>query len=285
MRVGGILPAHKRFVFVYVDVTIDPSAAFKEFNVVSVLRIATYNIHSSIGGDKRADRDRVLKVLKEIDADILALQEVGATANEELEQFTFFRDRLGMEGVAGPTLRRNRTRHGNVVLAKGKIANATLIDLTVANMAPRGAIDCTVQIGEHTIRVVATHLGLLPHERQQQLGKLAETLALRPAGVTVVLGDFNIFGPERASLQRIGAPERLPTLRSFPARRPFMSLDRIWTIPNRHLRTADVHRTKLSAVASDHLPLVAEIDPEVAHDFAFAPKRRPRFLSRLLAGF
>jgi endonuclease/exonuclease/phosphatase family metal-dependent hydrolase len=245
------------------------------------LRIATYNIHSSIGGDRRADRERVLKVLKEIDADILGLQEVGATPHDETEQFNFFRERLGMEGVAGPTLRRNRLRHGNVVLTKGKIHHATLVDLTVANMAPRGAIDCMVHIGEHNLRVVVAHLGLLPHERQQQLTKLADTLALRQAGVTVVLGDFNIFGPERASLQRIGAPEHLASLRSFPARRPLMSLDRIWTIPNRHLRSTEVHRTKLSSLASDHLPLVAIIDPDVAHDFIPPRTRRMRLWQSL----
>ncbi len=245
------------------------------------LRIATYNIHSSIGGDRRADRDRVLTVLREIDADILGLQEVGANANEELEQFNFFRDALGMEGVAGPTLRRNRSRHGNVILAKGKIRHAHLVDLSVPNMAPRGAIDSTIELGGHHVRVIVTHLGLLPHERQQQIARLAETLTLRSAAVTVVLGDFNIFGPERASLQRIGAPAQLPKLRSFPARRPMMSLDRVWTIPNRHLRNLDVHRTRLSSVASDHLPLVAEIDPEVAHEHQVDLARRPSLWSRL----
>jgi endonuclease/exonuclease/phosphatase family metal-dependent hydrolase len=234
---------------------------------LSSLRIATYNVHSSIGNDGRSDRERVLKVLKEIDADILGLQEVGATPQDEAEQFNFFKEKLKMEGVAGPTLRRNRTRHGNVVLTRGHIRHATLIDLTVASFAPRGAIDCSVEIDGHTVRVIATHLGLLPHERQAQLGKLAEVLGLRSAGVTVVLGDFNIFGPERMTLQRIGAPAALPKLRSFPARRPIMSLDRIWTIPNRHLQRISVHQSKLSSVASDHLPLVAEIEPEVAHDF------------------
>jgi endonuclease/exonuclease/phosphatase family metal-dependent hydrolase len=243
---------------------------------LSTLRIATYNIHSSIGGDKRADRERVLRVLKELDADILGLQEVGATAHDETEQFNYFREHLRMEGVAGPTLRRNRTRHGNVVLTRGRIHHAHLVDLTVASFAPRGAIDCMIEIGGHQVRAIVTHLGLLPHERQEQLARLGEVLTLRPAGVTVVMGDFNIFGPERWTLQRIGAPQNLPTLRSFPARRPLMSLDRIWTIPNRHLRSADVHLTPVTQVASDHLPVVATIDPEVAHEFALDNKARRR---------
>jgi endonuclease/exonuclease/phosphatase family metal-dependent hydrolase len=247
---------------------------------LSTLRIATYNIHSSIGGDRRRDHERVLRVLKDIDADILGLQEVGATPHDEAEQFDFFKRHLGMEGVAGPTLRRNRTRHGNVVLTKGRIHHASLVDLTVASFAPRGAIDCTIEVGGHHVRVIATHLGLLPHERQEQIDRLAEVLALRQAGVTIILGDFNIFGPERRSLQRIGAPEQMPKLRSFPARRPLMSLDRIWTIPNRHLHKVEVHRTDTSSVASDHLPVVASIDPEVAHEHQ-AVFARPHLWSML----
>jgi endonuclease/exonuclease/phosphatase family metal-dependent hydrolase len=75
----------------------------------------------------------------------------------------------------------------------------------------------------------------------------------------VLLGDFNIFGPERRTLTRIGAPKQLPKLRSFPARRPLMSLDRVWTIPNDPLIETRVHRTTLSHIASDHLPVVGEI--------------------------
>ena len=67
----------------------------------SPLRVMTYNVHSCVGGDRRYDPERILKVLREIDADIIALQEVGGLMAGEQEQASFFADRLGMSVVAG----------------------------------------------------------------------------------------------------------------------------------------------------------------------------------------
>jgi endonuclease/exonuclease/phosphatase family metal-dependent hydrolase len=225
------------------------------------LRVATYNVHSCIGGDRECNPERTVHVLREIDADILGLQEVGAAAFvDEADQFRYLERHLGMQGIAGPTLRRGRARFGNAIMTKGRILEAQVIDLTVLSFEPRGAIDCLIEFGDHTVRVISTHLGLLPQERGRQLKKIADMIAERPWPLTVLLGDFNIFGPERRSLTRIGAPKQLPKLRSFPARRPLMSLDRVWTVPNEPLLETRVHHTTLSRIASDHLPVVGEID-------------------------
>ncbi|MGE0152089.1 MAG: endonuclease/exonuclease/phosphatase family protein [Reyranellaceae bacterium] len=225
------------------------------------LRVASYNVHSCIGGDRECNPERTVHVLREIEADILGLQEVGAAAFvDEADQFRYLEKHLGMQGVAGPTLRRGRARFGNAVMTRGRILDAQLIDLTVLSFEPRGAIDCMIDLGDHTVRVIATHLGLLPQERGRQLKRIADLIEERPWPLTVLLGDFNIFGPERRSLTRIGAPRQLPKLRTFPARRPLMSLDRVWTIPNDPLIETRVHHTTLSRVASDHLPIVGEID-------------------------
>lgn len=228
---------------------------------MSRLRVATYNVHSCIGGDRECNPERTVHVLREIDADILGLQEVGAAAFiDEADQFRYLEKHLGMQGVAGPTLRRGRARFGNAVLTRGRVLEASLIDLTVLSFEPRGAIDCLIELHGMTVRVISTHLGLLPQERGRQLKKIADLLEERPWPLTVLLGDFNIFGPERRSLTRIGAPRQLPKLRTFPARRPLMSLDRVWTVPNDLLVSTSVHRTTLSRIASDHLPIVGEID-------------------------
>jgi len=225
------------------------------------LRVATYNVHSCIGGDRECNPERTVHVLREIDADILGLQEVGAAAFvDEADQFRYLEKHLEMQGIAGPTLRRGRARFGNAVMTRGKILDARLVDLTVLSFEPRGAIDCMIELRGHTVRVIATHLGLLPQERGRQLKRIADMIEERPHPLTVLLGDFNIFGPERRTLTRIGAPRNLPKLRSFPARRPIMSLDRVWTIPNHPLIETTVHHTTLSRIASDHLPVVGEID-------------------------
>ncbi len=225
-----------------------------------VLRAVSYNIHSCVGSDRRASAERILHVLREIEADVVALQEVGGDAPiEGMEQFTFFEKHLAMAGVHGVNLRRGKHAFGNAVFARGEIREFHLEDLSVTFFEPRGAIDCVIQFGNRVVRVVATHLGLYPYERRDQIARLSGVLSSRPSALTVVLGDFNIFGLERRILRRAGAPRRLPKLRTFPARRPLMSLDRIWTVPNENLAQVHVHRTPLARSASDHLPIVADI--------------------------
>lgn len=227
---------------------------------VPTFRVATYNIHSCVGGDKLCNAERVLRVLREIQADVIALQEVGGSSLiEEMEQFRFFEKHLGMRSISASNLRWGRFEFGNALFTRGEIIDSRLVDLTVYPFELRGAIDCVIKLQDVEVRIVATHLGLFPHERRQQIGRLLEMLQEQPRPLTVFMGDFNIFGLERRSLRRIGAPESLPRLRTFPARRPLMSLDRIWTIPNKRLHKIYVHRSALSRAASDHLPIVADI--------------------------
>ncbi|MGE5538147.1 MAG: endonuclease/exonuclease/phosphatase family protein [Gemmatimonas sp.] len=232
--------------------------------MADILRVATYNLHSCVGGDRRYDPERTLRVLQELDADVLALQEVGGYLHDGIEQIHFFEQKLGMHATAGPNLTRRGTQFGNALLVRGRILESRLINLGVLPFEPRGAIEATVETEHGRLRVFATHLGLFPRERRQQIEILARELERDPQPTTVFMGDFNIFGPERTVLKRIGAPRRLPKLYSFPARLPLMSLDRIWTIPNDRLLTRAVHRSALSRIASDHLPVVADIVPAPA---------------------
>lgn len=226
------------------------------------LKVATYNLHSCVGGDRRYDPERIVNVLHEIGADILALQEVGGYPVDDLEQVHYFEVHLGMKAVVGLKPRRMRVQHANAILVKGNIQHATTNDLTIFKFEPRNVIDAILETAAGRIRVIATHLGLLSPERRRQVERLREIIAAGEGeGMpTVVMGDFNIFGRERAILHRIGAPRPLPVLRSFPARRPLMSLDRIWTLPNERLASLHLHRTALSRLASDHLPLVGEVE-------------------------
>lgn len=228
--------------------------------MTTTLRVATYNLHSCVGGDRRYDPERTLRVLEELNADILGLQEVGGYLHDGFEQIYFFEQKLGMEAVAGSNLFRRGAQFGNAVLARGKIEEMRLVNLTVLPFEPRSAIDASVELEGGRLRVVATHLGLFPGERHQQVDRLASVLENNRESLTILMGDFNIFGPERTILRRIGAPRPLPRLYSFPARWPLMSLDRIWTVPNDRLKRLVVHRTTLSRIASDHLPVLAEID-------------------------
>lgn len=222
----------------------------------------TYNIHSCIGGDRRYDPERILTILRDVDADIIALQEVGGFLHGELEQAHFFEHKLDMRAVIGHNRFRSNISFGNVLLVRKdiQIDDMSLVDLSVVPFERRGAIDCILGTRIGAVRIIATHLGLLVRERRKQIEIIAGRLAERQQPTTLILGDFNIFGPERRRLRRIGAPHVLPKLYSFPARRPLMSLDRIWAIPNDRLIKIDRYRTPLSRIASDHLPLVATVD-------------------------
>ena len=210
-------------------------------------------------GGGRYDPERTVSVIKEIDPDIIAVQEIGGYTIEGGEQLPYFERELGLSCIAGMNLRRRRTQFGNALMVKGVIRQTRLIDLTMKPFEPRSAIDALVEVRNTPVRVIATHLGLSRRERRAQIARIAELLEAERHALTVVLGDFNVFGPERAVLKNIGAPMPLPKLRSFPARRPLMSLDRLWTLPNDFLMSLVVHRTPLSRVTSDHLPLVAEV--------------------------
>ncbi len=227
--------------------------------MADVIRVATYNIHGCVGGDRRHDPDRVIAVLKEIDADIFGLQEVGGRFVGGMEQFDYIAEHLHLSGVRGPNLIRRKAEFGNALFVRGRVLHADLITLTVSRFESRGAIDATVEIDGISIRVIATHLGLRRRERRRQIARLAERLEGRHHPFTIVLGDFNIFGRERKVLTHLGAPPMLARLRTFPARRPILALDRAWTIPNDRLIATRVHRTPLARQASDHLPLVAEV--------------------------
>ena len=225
------------------------------------LRVMTYNVHACVGWDRHYSPDRILAILRDVDADIVALQEVGGFMAGDLEQAHFFERHLDMNMVVGHNRNRKNISFGNVLLTrKGiEIEDVSLINLSVLPFEKRGAIDCVAQTSFGPVRIIATHLGLFARERRKQIDIIASRLQIRPQPLTIILGDFNIFGFERKKLCRIGAPDPLPKLYSFPSRRPLMSLDRIWSIPNDRLVHLMRYRTPLSRIASDHLPLVGEI--------------------------
>jgi endonuclease/exonuclease/phosphatase family metal-dependent hydrolase len=226
------------------------------------LTVATYNVHSSVGRDRKCDPDRILAVLAEINPDIVALQEVchRHTSGPQGDQFAYFRDRTGMHAVTGLNLMYGRRSFGNVLLSRWPIASVRRVDLSVYGREPRGAIDAEIDVNGYKLRVIATHLGLGPGERRRQVERIAHVLNDRHDVPTLLMGDFNIFGRQRKLLHQIGAPiARKDCPASFPARMPLLGLDRIWTRPGMMTQSLVVHRSTTAAIASDHLPVVAKV--------------------------
>ncbi len=229
-------------------------------------RIATYNVHACVGRDGRHDPDRIAAVIAELNADVVALQEFTYPASVALETRTpvvlTTLDRY--ECALGPT--RHRTRQtvtecfGNALLTRHPIVNVRRIDLSMERREPRGALAATIDTGGSPLHVLATHLGLRIHERRFQVQQILDYLDSVRDTPIVVLGDFNDWLPGRSAAhvldRRMGKPPRPAT---FPVAWPLVALDRIWVQPRAALRRISVHATPTARLASDHLPVVAEI--------------------------
>jgi endonuclease/exonuclease/phosphatase family metal-dependent hydrolase len=238
-----------------------PSRIERRARTSRALTVATWNIHGAVGVDRRYGPERIIGVLTEMNADIVALQEVASVQAHE----NFLSDverATGYHVVAGLLRQRRGSDFGNAVLSRHPIVSVDRLDLAVANYEPRGALDVCVDVGlPSPLRVVATHLGLRPGERREQVRRLLAAVERDSPHPMLLMGDLNewyLWGrPLRWLHAHFREVPHAPA--TFPARRPVFALDRIWVSPTGSVRRLACHTTGLSRVASDHLPLVAEL--------------------------
>lgn len=239
------------------------------------LRVVTWNIHKGIGGvDRRYRLDRISELLASLEPDIALLQEVAegmpsCGMDNQLEELA---ETLELRHTAFGAEHRFRVGgYGNAILSRFPVTDSARIDLTIGRRKRRGLVQTRVHAklddGAHTRSVVVfnLHLGLSGVERATQLERF---LACHPFAhlhrdtPLIVGGDFNdvwaSLGPrflEPAGLTRAGKLQ--PT---FPAALPLRPLDGLWYRGSMQLHTAHPVRSTLSRAASDHLPIVADLE-------------------------
>ncbi|NNL64901.1 MAG: endonuclease [Myxococcales bacterium] len=231
----------------------------------SALRLVTYNVHRCVGADGSGSVERIGQVLAELGGDVIAVQEVVSSERVpspgQLERLA---DASGRVAVPGGTLVEGDGRYGNGLLTRHPVRSVERHDLSIQGAEPRGALEVVLDLPCGPARVIATHLGLRARERSAQIEGLAAILVARPEPVLALLGDMNEWRrrPFRDPLEVLSRGLLpVPIARTFPARRPVVALDRIFIGPDFRLIDSGAHRSALSRVASDHLPLFAEVEP------------------------
>ena len=231
-----------------------------------LVRVATYNIHRCRGLDGRTRPNRIAEVLQGIGADVIALQEViGAGAWHE-GQAQEIGAALGMGWVMATTRILRRHAYGNVVLSRFPIVHHVRYDLSWKTCEPRCCQRVDVDVEGRPLHIYNVHFGTAILERRVQAERLAAIVChRRVAGPKVVLGDFNEWtrGPASALLSErlngVDLAAHLRRRRTYPGVFPVLHLDHIYYEGNVEVVKVELPRTRLSLMASDHLPLVAEL--------------------------
>jgi len=246
------------------------------------ITVASYNMRKAVGLDRRRDPHRVLDVLHEIDADIVALQEAdkrvggrgAAVPHDLIDGYGVYmpvhlgvRHRRPLENArrhAEKLLRidtRNLGWHGNAILIKRHIGVIDCAALELPTLEPRGAVMAELLVGDCPIRVVGMHLDLSGLWRRRQMRAIVEAIARRPQKMpTILMGDTNEWRSVAGCLTDLEPDFRVvPTGPSFHARHPVAALDRIIINRDLTIEAAGVHMSASARRASDHLPIWARL--------------------------
>lgn len=225
-------------------------------------RVATYNVHKCRGLDARVSAMRIAGVLHEVNADIIALQEVLSTQAESISH------ELQMAYALGENRRYRGCAYGNVLLSRWPIRETRNYDLSVRGREERGCLRADIAVvGNGLLHVFNVHLGTSPFERRKQGPRLIAPELLTHSELRaprIVMGDFNEWTSGLATrllcshLKSADVRAHLGRSRTYPGLLPFFHLDHIYYDPALRLERLRLHRTRKALIASDHLPLVGE---------------------------
>ena len=237
-------------------------------------RLVTWNVHRCVGRDGRCAPERIARLLAELNADIIALQELDIRRSRtgRVDQAEAIAEALGMTHHFHPAYRVMEEAYGDAILTARPsrfIKGAALPGVgPLAGLEPRGAVWASVHVGGAELNVVNTHLGLRGRERLVQV----ETL-LGPDWIggpacrepVMLVGDFNAI-PRSRVYARLSAAfhdaqcvgQRRKPQATFPARLPFLRLDHVFVSRGVDVSRAQTLRSPEARIASDHLALVVD---------------------------
>lgn len=224
--------------------------------------VASYNIHKGVGTDRKRDPARILRVLQEVDADIVCLQEADLRFGTRASVLPRFLIEGHTDYVPVPLDVQHDSMgwHGNAILVRRGIAVESHDIIHIPCLEPRGVVTASLSIGGTRVSVFGMHLDLSGLWRMRQaraIAALADTA--RRQGPTVLMGDLNEWRANAGCFREFGRHFTLLDLGpTFPSRRPLGRLDRIMHCGGLTVTDCGVHRSALATTASDHLPVWAK---------------------------
>jgi len=240
-----------------------------------LLRVMTYNVHRCIGLDGKAAPERIARIIARHRPDIVALQEidVGQPRTHGIDQAERIARLLRMSNCFHPVIDRAQGRYGNAILSRFpmRLMQAEQLPLwgNLRYLEPRGALWVTVDVDGVAVQVINCHLSIWPHERFAQAGALIGARWLadpRCQSPVVFCGDLNaipgsptyrrLMGAVRDSQSAMNTPH-IP--RTWFSRCPISRLDHVFLSPDITVSEVTVPWTMLDQIASDHLPLVVQM--------------------------
>ena len=222
-----------------------------------MLRVATYNAHDCIGRDGVYAPERIARLVSDLHADVVALQEI--TLDHAGDVLGCLERITQLQAIDGTLFDRGVGRYGNLLLTRNQVIEQNLHDLSVAGHEPRGLVEASVQIADRAWRVLATHLGLSRRERLEQIARISRLLVddSRP---TLIMGDFNIWLGAGAFEPLAELGFRQERVGSFPTRLlPLLSLDKIWVRRPARILRCWRYESPVAKIASDHFPVLADL--------------------------
>lgn len=245
---------------------------------MTTLDIVTYNIHKGYSRRHGITVHALRDALRGIGGDLVFLQEVQGLSLRRAQrhahwpaspQYEYLADTLWSEYAYGRNAVYDDGHHGNAILSKFPIAAWSNLDISQSRFEQRGLLHCEIAIPDWpgSLHCINVHLGLFARWRTRQLGALRELIeSLVPrAAPLIVAGDFNDWGhhaahllPGTLGLQEAFVASQGQPARSFPASRPVLRLDRIYT-RGFEVRSTQVHHGPRLAELSDHAALSASL--------------------------
>jgi endonuclease/exonuclease/phosphatase family metal-dependent hydrolase len=239
---------------------------------MAAIKVASYNIRKSVGTDRRRQPERILRILNELDADIVALQEVDRRFGDRRTTLSpeLIVDQTHLMPVGFGIRQTSLGWHGNAILVRKGIEVMSHHRIDLPAFEPRGAVLADFRHNGGVVRVVGMHLGLLGRWRERQaLAVIGHLETLDGRHPTIIMGDLNQWNIDGGCLDPFALDHNIITPGpSFHSRRPMLQLDRIITSRDFTVRGTGVHRTPLAQTGSDHLPVWAVLEPLSAAEAA-----------------